>query len=226
LFFAIAADSKGVPRLMISFCMFGLAVRAAENAQADAVRSAMDAAIRMQRASIVRQAQSVAVQAEIAVPVNRADSGESFFLIPWPKPVGMPAATADCDPLPRGQVDRLATDAARNEDVSVDLVRSVMEQESGFRPCAVSARGAQGLMQLMPATAADLRVSDPFDPQQNVTAGARYLKQLLEKYGGDVGRALAAYNAGPARVDRTRGLPPIPETQTYISGVLSRLAVD
>ena len=124
------------------------------------------------------------------------------------------------------EVNRLASNAAKQEDVSIDLVRAVMRQESGFRPCAVSTSGAQGLMQLMPATAADLQVSDPFDPKQNVTAGARYLKQLLQKYGGDLQRTLGAYNAGPARVDTAGGVPAIPETQNYVSDILSRISVN
>jgi soluble lytic murein transglycosylase-like protein len=78
-------------------------------------------------------------------------------------------------------------------------------------------------MQLMPATAQDLNVSDPFDPKQNVSAGARYLKQLMDRYGGDIERALGAYNAGPSRVDRTGGVPQIRETQNYVWDIVGRL---
>ena len=175
----------------------------------------MEASIAQQRASIARQAQSaIRSDAPSAQP-------ESFFWAPWPRPVT--PVVADCDPLPRAEVDRLAADASKSEHLSVDLIRTVMEKESGFRPCAVSSAGAQGLMQLMPTTAQDLNVSDPFDPKQNVSAGARYLKQLLDKYSGDVERALGAYNAGPGRVDRTGGVPQIRETQNYVFDIVGRL---
>jgi soluble lytic murein transglycosylase-like protein len=177
----------------------------------------MEASIAQQRASIAKQAQSV-----IRVDATSAPQ-ESFFWAPWPKPARAPSITADCDPLPRAEVDRLAADASTTEHLSVDLIRTVMEKESGFRPCAISSQGAQGLMQLMPATAQDLNVSDPFDPKQNVSAGARYLKQLMDRYGGDIERALGAYNAGPSRVDRTGGVPQIRETQNYVWDIVGRL---
>jgi soluble lytic murein transglycosylase-like protein len=95
------------------------------------------------------------------------------------------------------------------------LVRSVMAAESGFQPQAVSPKGAIGLMQLMPGTAAQLGV-DPFDPPQNVDAGTRYLRDLLEKYNGGLRHALAAYNAGPQAVDKYNGVPPYRETVNYV----------
>jgi soluble lytic murein transglycosylase-like protein len=104
-----------------------------------------------------------------------------------------------------------------------DLLRAVIEKESSYLPCAVSRTGAQGLMQLMPATAAELGLENPFDPRENVNAGARFLKQLLVKYEGNLPLALAAYNAGPSRVDATAGLPLIPETVNYVSEILGRL---
>jgi soluble lytic murein transglycosylase-like protein len=104
-----------------------------------------------------------------------------------------------------------------------DLVRAVIRQESGFQPCAVSAKGAAGLMQLMPATLAELEVQDAFDPEQNIDAGIRLLRRLLDRYNGDLALALAAYNAGPMRVDGANGVPPIPETRQYVSDLLKRL---
>ncbi len=101
------------------------------------------------------------------------------------------------------------------------LVEAVARVESGFDPCAVSPAGALGLMQLMPGTARALGVLDPFDPVQNVEAGARYLRQLLDRFGGDLQLALAAYNAGPGAVERYRGIPPYPETQAYVKKVLA-----
>ena len=99
------------------------------------------------------------------------------------------------------------------------MLINVMRQESGFRPCAVSEKGAIGLMQLMPATAEQLGVKDSFDPMENVDAGARFLRQLLTRYDGDVLKAVSAYNAGPARVDAVDGIPQIPETIDYIKRI-------
>lgn len=110
--------------------------------------------------------------------------------------------------------------AAKQEDVDKDTLRAVMQQESAFRPCSVSPKGAMGLMQLMPATASQFGVSDPFDNERNVEAGATFLKQLLVRYGGDLTLALGAYNAGPAKVDASGGVPDIPETQNYIKQIL------
>ena len=104
------------------------------------------------------------------------------------------------------------------------LLRAVIGQESAFHPCAVSSKGAQGLMQLMPEVASRLGVKDIFDPKQNVEAGAQYLKELLDKYKGDLSRALAAYNAGPAAVDQANGIPDIPETREYVESILGHLS--
>lgn len=103
------------------------------------------------------------------------------------------------------------------------LLRAVIGQESGFRPCAVSRAGAQGLMQLMPGTAAGLNVSNPFDPQENVFAGSKFLRLLLDRYNGDLPKALGAYNAGPARVDAVGGIPPIAETQNYVNSIMRKI---
>jgi soluble lytic murein transglycosylase-like protein len=99
-----------------------------------------------------------------------------------------------------------------------------MWQESGFRPCAVSAKGAMGLMQLVPGTASDLGVTDVFNPEANVLGGARLLKQLLDHYGGDLRLTLSAYNAGAGKVDASMSVPTIPETIDYVNRILSRLS--
>lgn len=109
--------------------------------------------------------------------------------------------------------------AAKEYGVSSALIRAVIHAESAFRPDAQSRVGAVGLMQLMPATASDLGVTDRFDPTENIYGGVKYLAQLLERFGDDVQLATAAYNAGPGAVLRYGGIPPYPETQAYVERV-------
>jgi len=112
------------------------------------------------------------------------------------------------------------TDASKTTGIDPDFIDSVIHQESGFNPNAVSKKGARGLMQLMPDTADKLGVRNSFDPAENVHGGAAYLRQLLELYHGDAQKALAAYNAGPGRVEQYKGVPPYRETQAYVARII------
>lgn len=131
----------------------------------------------------------------------------------------------DCPPIAGAEADDLIKAAASEQALSPALLRSVIKHESAFRPCALSIVGAQGLMQLMPATAEKFGVTDPFDPRQNIGGGAAFLRQLLNRYGGDLKLALGAYNAGIGRVEASGGIPNIGETQHYVSSILEDLGM-
>jgi soluble lytic murein transglycosylase-like protein len=180
------------------------------------VRATMEQSIQKQRASVQKQALT-------AMPVaSLPDAG--FFTVPWASVAPLaPAVQAACDALADDKLDPMVADAAKTENVDPQLVRAVIDRESAAKPCAISPKGAQGLMQLMPAVATEFGVKDPFDAKENVGAGTRLLKQLLTKYGGDVSLALGAYNAGSARVDREGGIPPIPETINYVREIMKKL---
>jgi soluble lytic murein transglycosylase-like protein len=136
-----------------------------------------------------------------------------------------PAAPADDANAALGnQFGKLIHDAAAKHGVAEDLVKDVIAAESNFNPRAVSRKQAQGLMQLLPETAARYSVMNIFDPAQNIDAGTHYLKDLLAQYGGNLPLALAAYNAGPLMVERYGGVPPFRETQSYVKKITANLA--
>jgi soluble lytic murein transglycosylase-like protein len=177
---------------------------------AETFQSAME----KQRAAIAIQREAVRKQSEMAVQWHAHSQA---------MPSGIEAPAADCDPIADVELTPLIDRAAQQHQVDTKLLRGVIEQESGFRPCAISAKGAKGLMQLMPVTVEQFKVDDVFDPQQNIEAGATFLRQLLDKYKGDFKLALAAYNAGPGNVDKTGGIPDIKETQDYVEGIMKRM---
>ena len=166
----------------------------AASALAQTPETAMQKAIAKQRDAAAVQRESVRKQMAMAAQWRA------------PEPSATDVAAPNCDPIAEVELAPMIDSAAKAHAIQPKLLRAVMEQESGFRPCAVSPKGAQGLMQLMPDTAGQFGVRDPFDPQQNMEAGATFLKQLLDKYKGDLSLVLGAYNAGPASVDQSGGV--------------------
>ncbi|MFN0170523.1 MAG: lytic transglycosylase domain-containing protein [Bryobacteraceae bacterium] len=153
-----------------------------------------------------------------------ADQADAFFLVPFSTPQPKPpqlTVDPDCVPAPKDQIAKLVASTAEKEKVAQNLLEAVIEVESAYDPCAVSPKGAEGLMQLMPSVQEEMSVENPFDPQQNLTAGARHLKKLLEQYKGDLKLALSAYNAGSAKVQNE--VPAIAETQDYVARILQKV---
>ncbi|MFN7921891.1 MAG: lytic transglycosylase domain-containing protein [Bryobacteraceae bacterium] len=209
--------------------------------RADAIRKRMEQGLTKQRRAVRKQ---------IGTAVGSADSGADWFTVPWTKPPSEefvapitpaepvpspPPAAAEkagdtkasaavrnfCPPVSTATLDSEIQTAATRNNLSERLLRALINRESSFDPCAVSGKGALGLMQLMPSTAQEFGVADPFDPIQSIQAGARYLAQLISRYGGDLRLALSAYNAGPTAVDRFGGVPPFAETRDFVEAVLA-----
>jgi len=172
--------------------------------------------------------------ATMKVSAQRAEGDTVVLVLKGGGEVGVPAAMLrgivpdeiieEIRPTASGPVDfeRLVAEAAQRHGLDPALVRAVVGVESGFQPQAVSSKGAQGLMQLMPATARDLGITDPFDPAANLDGGSRHLSALVVRYEGDLTKALAAYNAGMGAVARHGGVPPYAETRKYVQRVLGR----
>jgi soluble lytic murein transglycosylase-like protein len=133
------------------------------------------------------------------------------------------AAAAGAPPAAEGAFSAEIAAAAARNGIDPRVLREVVRHESGFNPSARSPAGALGLTQLMPATAAGLGVTNPLDPAQSLEGGAKYLRQQLDHFGGDLSKALAAYNAGPGAVERFGGVPPYAETQKYVQSILAAL---
>lgn len=182
------------------------------NKQTSAVEAMMASADK-QRAAVKAQAGTAA-----------ASSSDTFFTTPWTTPasIPVPAVVPSCMGMPEADLKPLIDESAKAQDLKPELIRAVIRRESDAYPCAVSDKGAIGLMQLMPDVAQQFG-ADPLDPKQNVEAGSRYLKQLMSRYKGDLKLALAAYNAGPQLVDAQNKVPDIPETTSYVEAVLKDL---
>ena len=158
----------------------------------------------------------------VDVPTAEIERFEEAELPPAvaPAPATPAVATIAPQPAPVLSLDEVVKQASEKHQLDADFISSVIHAESGFNARAVSPKGAQGLMQLMPDTASQLGVRNVFDPQANVEGGTRYLRGLLERYHFDVPKALAAYNAGPHRVEKYKGIPPYYETQAYIARII------
>ena len=154
----------------------------------------------------------------LELPASAVASFEIEEYLPAPVPTE-PLKTLETSAPPRSPQE-MVDQAARKAELPAAIVHAVAKAESGYRQDAVSPKGAIGMMQLMPTTAAMLQ-ADPRDPEQNTQAGAMYLREMLVKYHGDVAMALAAYNAGPGAVDRYKGVPPYRETISYVNRVIN-----
>jgi soluble lytic murein transglycosylase-like protein len=193
--------------LWILFCGIALAQAPTPVKQPETFQSSME----KQRAAMAIQREAVRKQMEMAAQWRGTTPSE------------VESAAEDCEPIADSVLSPLIDSAARKHQLEVKLIRGVIEQESTFHACAISAKGAKGLMQLMPSTIEQYKVADVFDPQQNIEAGATFLRQLLDKYKGDLKLALAAYNAGPTTVDKTGGIPDIRETQDYVERIVKKI---
>ena len=232
LLFHIDAKPGISSKLLMGVMLLGGFSASAQTSPAD-VASRMEASARRQVISVARMNQASASMSKASIEASidrqkrsvakqpRTDSSGGFFVLPPPTAGRPDSAEPQCAALPSTEIDELVTQAGEASSVSPDLLRSVMKQESGFRPCAVSGKGAMGLMQLMGPTADELGVKNAFDPRENANAGAKFLRQLIDLYSGDLSLALSAYNAGPGRVDAAFGVPRIPETMNYVNRILS-----
>jgi soluble lytic murein transglycosylase-like protein len=166
---------------------------------------------------------SDAASGEVSIAPHPTPSrnGQSAEVKPFFPKYLLQQVQEDAEPAETGDYEDLIKKAASKYNVDPALIKAVIKAESGFRADAVSHAGAQGLMQLMPKTAAGFGVSNAFDPAQNIDAGTHYLRGQLDRFDGDVSLALAAYNAGPGNVAKYGGVPPFRETQSYIKKVLS-----
>jgi soluble lytic murein transglycosylase-like protein len=151
-----------------------------------------------------------------SAPASGPASGRLNVNLSHPSPF---ATNRQKSPVPLNLADVVSSASSRYR-LDPDLVNSVIKAESGFNARALSPKGARGLMQLMPGTATTLGVPDAFDPQANVEGGTKYLRELLERYNFDLVKALAAYNAGPLRVEQYKGVPPYYETRAYVARIV------
>ena len=157
-------------------------------------------------------------KASVRSQIGEGGEADPFFMTPWLTPRDIPLPLT-CVPMAESEVIPLVKEASLAQNLSTELIRAVIRRESASLWCAVSDKGAVGLMQLMPEVAQQFGV-DPYDPKQNIQAGSKYLRQLMTRYKGDTKLALAAYNAGPGLVDAAGGVPAIQETTAFVDAIL------
>jgi Transglycosylase SLT domain len=171
--------------------------------------------------AVTRLYTSIDKSSYIDIPTEQIDHFEMGLNPAVPvAPISTAVSTPAVTPPPAHDLNDVVRQASDKYFLDADLVDSVIRAESGFNPRAVSPKGARGLMQLMPATASTLGVKDSLDPKANVEGGTQYLRWLLDRYNYDLAKSLAAYNAGPHRVERYRGVPPYAETQAYVARII------
>lgn len=157
----------------------------------------------------------------------QADATKAFIPAPE-RPDAMKRNLTSMSSIDRliSRFDNIINEAARKFGIKSSLIKALIRQESAGNPKAISDKGAKGLMQLMDSTAAMVGVTDPFNPAQNIMGGARYLSQLIKRFGGDLVKAIASYNAGPGAVEKYNGIPPYPETRKYVRNVMSSMMIE
>jgi len=204
-------------KLWVQFgLIFGLAVSSAFASELAILHNGFS--IRHEKSEIVGTVTRLYLGADrtgyVDIPTSEIDRFEKDLAPPIIVPVSVPISE---QPQSLNKVIDAISD---RHHLDPDLINSVIHAASRFNPHAVSRKGAQGLMQLMPHTASQLGVSNAFDPKANVEGGTRYLRELLERYNFDLVKALAAYNAGPHRVEQYRGVPPYYETRAYVANII------
>jgi hypothetical protein len=196
--------------------MFGLAVCSAFGSELAILHNGFS--IRHEKSEIVGTVTRLYLSPDrtgyVDIPTSEIDRFEKELAPPIKIPVSVPV------PEQPKSLNEVINSIGDRHHIDPDLINSVIHAESGFNPHAVSPKGAQGLMQLMPHTASQLGVANAFDPKANVEGGTRYLRELLERYNFDLVKALAAYNAGPHRVEQYRGVPPYYETRAYVANII------
>ena len=207
-------------------CAFVIALISRPLLAADIARLRNGFTIRHERRQVLGETTRLFLGADNSSYVDvRTEEIESFERDLTPPPAkpnaeARPATPSPSQPVATASIPDIVNSASATHHLDPDLVNSVIHAESGFNVRARSPKGAQGLMQLMPSTAGQLGVANAFDPKANVGGGTQYLRQLLEQYNFDLVKALAAYNAGPQRVDKYRGVPPYSETRAYVARIV------